>query len=62
MACEPNKYSVYQKVVLPDGRTQWFGTHRLPITSALTAMREFRDNGYRVAIRREGEPGPSYKD
>lgn len=59
---EPKLYSVYQKITLPDGRTQWIGTHRLPISSALSALREFRDNGYRVALRLAGELGPDYKD
>lgn len=56
------QYSVYQKIVHPDRRTEWVGTHRLPISAALKALREFRDRGYRAAIRRDGEPGPSYKD
>jgi hypothetical protein len=59
---EPKQYSIYQKVQLPDGRTQWVGTHRLPISSALKAAREMRDNGYRVVWRLDGEYGPQHKD
>lgn len=58
----PKLYSIYQKVVLPDDRTQWIGTHRLPISSALMAAREMRDNGYRVIWRLDGEYGPTNKD
>lgn len=59
---QPKQYSVYQRVVSPDGRSAWFGMHRLPISYALKVFREFRDRGYRVAIRLDGELGPSYKD
>lgn len=58
----PKQYSIYQKVYLPDGRTQWVGTHRLPISSALKFARELRDRGERVVWRLMGEYGPSFKD
>lgn len=59
---QPKLYSIYQKVLLPDGRTEWVGTHRLPITSALRAAEEIRNRGYRVVWRLTGEYGPTHKD
>ena len=56
------QYSVYQKVTNLDDTTEWVGVHRLSISAALEALREFRDRGYRVALRRDDEPPPSYKD
>lgn len=62
MHTEQKLYSVYQKIVLPDGKTEWAGTHRLPISTMLRTFRELRDRGHRVVIRLNGEYGPSYKD
>lgn len=59
---EQKLYSVYQKIDLPDGKTDWAGTHRLPILPALRMFREIRARGYRVVLRLDGEYGPSYKD
>ena len=56
------EYSVYQKVIHSDGRSEWVGMHRLPIAYALKVFREFRNRGYRACFRKDGEPGPSYKD
>lgn len=54
-------YSIYQKVVNGDA-CAWIGIHRLPIASALHTARELRDRGFRIVWRKDGEPGPSYKD
>lgn len=59
---EPKLYSIYQKITLPDGRTDWFGTHRLPIRTALKLAEELRNGGHRVVWRKDGEFGPTYKD
>jgi hypothetical protein len=59
---KPKIYSIYQKVLLPNGRTEWVGTHRLPIASALRAAREIHDRGYRVAWRLDSERGPLPRD
>lgn len=58
----PKLYSVYQKIVHSDGTTEWAGVHRLPIAAALRYWRESRDRGYSVALRLDGEMGPTYKD
>lgn len=59
---ESKLYSVYQKVSLLNGQTEWVGLHRLPIAAMLKTFRELRDRGYRVIIRLDGELGPSSKD
>lgn len=59
---EPKQYSIYQKVRRSDGRTDWVGTHRLPIASACKAAIEIRERGDRVVWRLDGELGPSFKD
>lgn len=59
---EPKQYSVYQKAPVGDGRMQWVGTHRLPISSALRMFYMVRAQGQRVLIRLDGEKGPSYAD
>lgn len=56
------QYSIYQQLKKDDGSTEWVGVHRLPISAALRLAREFRDRGFRVVWRRDGERGPSYKD
>lgn len=58
----PKLYSIYQKVALPNGTTEWVGMHRLPIAAMLRVFRELKNRGYRVVIRGDGELGPSYKD
>lgn len=58
----PKQYSVYQRIIHDNGSTEWVGVHRLPIAAALRYMREFRDRGYRVTLRLDGEMGPTYKD
>lgn len=58
----PKQYSIYQKVHFKGGRTEWIGTHRLPISSALKMARELRDRGERIVWRLNGEYGPTQKD
>lgn len=55
-------YSIYQKVENNGDTTDWVGTHRLPISSALKCARELRDRGFRIVWRKNGEPGPTHKD
>lgn len=54
-------YTIYQKVANGEANA-WVGIHRLPIASAIHTARELRDRGFRVIWRKDGEPGPSYKD
>lgn len=59
---EPKLYSIYTKIGTPGVKTEWSGTHRLPISTALKMARELRDMGWRVVWRLTSEPGPSFKD
>lgn len=62
MDTPPKQFSIYQQIKRSDGTTEWVGTHRLPIKSALRAAEEMRERGYRVVWRLDGEYGPTFKD